>query len=86
VLIDIVNGNWFRVIPGGPMVFMCMNLESGGPKTVGVWGPEQIAGWGLTVALEGGFWRVSGRCPGEQWPGGTHYLDLPWAPIRETEH
>jgi hypothetical protein len=75
-----------RVMPGGPMVFMCMKLDSGEPKVVGVWGPEQVKGWGLTVALEGGFWRVSGKWEGEQWPEGTRYLDLPWAPPREPEH
>ena len=75
-----------RVMPGGPMVFVCMKLQSGEPKAVGVWGPEQITGWGLTVALEGGFWRVSGRWDGEQWPEGTQYLDLPWAPPPELEH
>ena len=75
-----------RAMPGGPMVFMCMPLESGEPKLLGVLGPEQIQGWALTVALEGGFWRVSGRWNGEQWPAGTRYLDLPWVPPREPEH
>jgi hypothetical protein len=75
-----------RVMPGGPMVFMCMKLESGEPKLLGVLGPEQVHGWALTVGLEGGFWRVSGRWQGEQWPSGTRYLDLPWAPPREPEH
>jgi len=75
-----------RVMPNGSMVFMCMKLESGEPKVVGVWGPEQIQGWALTVALEGGFWRVSGNWVGEQWPADTRYLDLPWAPPREPTH
>jgi hypothetical protein len=75
-----------RVMPGGSMVFMCMKLVSGQPKVVGVWGPEQIQAWGLTVSLEGGFWRVSGNWEGEQWPEGTRYVDLPWAPPREPGH
>lgn len=68
------------------MVFMGMKLESGEPKAVGVWGLEQITGWGLTVALEGGFWRVSGQWDDEQWPEGTQYLDLPWAPPPKPEY
>jgi hypothetical protein len=75
-----------RVMPGGPMVFMCLKLESGEPKVLGAWGPEQVHAWALTVTLEGGFWRVSGTWHGEQWPRDTLYLDLPWAPPPERDH
>ena len=68
------------------MVFICTKLESGEPKVLALWGPEQIQACALTVVLERGFWRVSGTWEGEQWPGGTRYLDLPWAPAREPEH
>lgn len=75
-----------RVMPGGPMVFICLEVGAETPKRLGVWGPEQVQAYALTVALEGGFWRVTGTWQGEQWPQGTHYLDLPWAPPKEIEH
>lgn len=75
-----------RVMPGGPMVFVCTKLEAGEPTVYGVLGPEQIQACALTVTLEGGFWRVSGNWQGEQWPEGTRYLDLAWAPPQGLEH
>ena len=68
------------------MVFLCMKLHASKPKLVGTWGREQIEGWALAAVLEGGFWRVTGRYEGEQWPEATQYLDLPWAPSTGPSH